>query len=84
MDVLTAIEREHAQSTRTQWSATKRIAFRFCFVYLGLYCVAALLPGGLPIPKVEIPDPFTLWPFRQRPHHVLHRFADGHRDLGRA
>lgn len=65
MDVLTAIEKEPAQSTRIQWSAAKRIAFRFCFVYLGLYCVAALLPGGLPIPKVEIPDPFTLWPFRQ-------------------
>jgi hypothetical protein len=28
-------------------------------------CVAALLPGGLPIPAVDIPDSFTLWPFRQ-------------------
>ena len=65
MNVLTAIETAPAQAATTEWSSPKRIAFRFCFVYFGLYGVAALLPGGLPIPKVEIPDPFTLWPFRQ-------------------
>lgn len=64
MDVLKTFESEHARSAATGWSAAKRIAFRFCFVYFGLYCVAALLPGGLPIPGVHIPDPFTLWPFR--------------------
>jgi hypothetical protein len=65
MNVLTAIESAPAHVAGTEWGAAKRIAFRFCFVYFGLYCVAALLPGGLPIPGVEIPDPFTLWPFRQ-------------------
>jgi len=65
MNVLTALESAPAEIAGKEWSATKRIAFRFCFIYFGLYCVAALLPGGLPIPGVEIPDPFTLWPFRQ-------------------
>jgi len=65
MNVLTALESVSAEIAGKEWSATKRIAFRFCFIYFGLYCVAALLPGGLPIPGVEIPDPFTLWPFRQ-------------------
>lgn len=65
MDVLTAMKSEPAQAAGTEWSAAKRIAFRFCFVYLGLYCLAALLPGGLPIPGIELPDPFTLSPFRQ-------------------
>jgi uncharacterized membrane protein YphA (DoxX/SURF4 family) len=65
MDVLTEIENAPAQAAGAMWGAAKRIAFRFCFVYFGLYCFAALLPGGLPIPGVEIPDPFTLWPFRQ-------------------
>jgi len=64
MDFLTP-EKDPEESTGTEWSATKRIAFRFCFVYFGLYGVAALLPGGLPIPGVEIPDPFTLSPCRQ-------------------
>ena len=37
--------------------------FRFCFVYFGLFCLATQILGGLfPIPKVDIPDPATLWP----------------------
>ena len=60
----TAVESKHACSAGIEWGTLKRIAFRFCFVYFGLYCVAALLPGGLPIPGVDIPDPFTLWPLR--------------------
>ena len=65
MVVLTAIENEPGKSAKAPWSRLKCIAFRFCFVYFGLYCIAALLPGGLPVPGIEIPDPFTLWPFRQ-------------------
>jgi len=65
MNVLPVIESAPVRAAGAEWGAPKRVAFRFCFVYFGLYCVAALLPGGLPIPKVDIPDPFTLWPFRQ-------------------
>jgi hypothetical protein len=32
-------------------------------VYFGLFCLATQILGGLfPIPKVDIPDPATLWP----------------------
>ncbi len=49
-----------------QWSLARRIAFRFCFVYLGLYCLGEQILGGLfPIPNVETPDLATLWPMRQ-------------------
>jgi uncharacterized membrane protein YphA (DoxX/SURF4 family) len=49
-----------------QWSATRRVAFRFCFVYLGLFCLnEQILSGLFPIPKVDFPDLATLWPMRQ-------------------
>ena len=48
------------------WSTPARVAFRFCFVYLGLFCVATQILGALfPIPKVDVPDVSTLWPLRQ-------------------
>jgi hypothetical protein len=48
------------------WSIAWRVAFRFCFVYLGLYSFGTQIFGGLfLIPKVEIPDPGSLWPMRQ-------------------
>jgi len=60
-----ATEVEPVSNTAAQgWSALKRLAFRFCFAYFGLYCFVGMLPGLLPIPKVELPDPLTLWPFR--------------------
>lgn len=65
MDVLTAVENEPTQSVQKRWSAGKRIAFRFCFVYFGLYCAIGLIQAVLVVPKIEVPDPGTLWPFRQ-------------------
>ncbi len=48
------------------WSLTSRVAFRFCFAYFGLFCLATQIFGTLfPIPKVDVPDPGTLWPLRQ-------------------
>jgi uncharacterized membrane protein YphA (DoxX/SURF4 family) len=56
------LERE---SQMTRWSLASRVAFRFCFVYFGLYCLATQILGGLfPIPKVDVPDLATLWPMR--------------------
>src|SRR6202035_4673765 len=47
------------------WSLSTRIAFRFCFVYFGLFCLTTQIFGGLlSIPKVEIPAPASLWPIR--------------------
>lgn len=47
------------------WSVALRVAFRFCFVYLGLFCLSEQILGGLfPIPKVEFPDLASLWPVR--------------------
>ena len=73
-----------AQIARTQpdshvpsWSLSCRVAFRFCFVYFGLFCMSTQIFGGLfPIPKVDIPDPATLWPMRQMifwaADHIFH------------
>jgi hypothetical protein len=49
-----------------QWSLITRVAFRLCFTYFSMFCLATQILGGLfPIPKVDIPDPATLWPARQ-------------------
>ena len=49
-----------------QWSAGKRGAFRFCFVYFTLYCLSNQIIGGMfPIPKVNVPEFGIIWPLRQ-------------------
>ena len=49
-----------------QWGFTSRATFRFCFVYLGLFCITTQILGSLfPIPKVDIPDVSSFWPMRQ-------------------
>jgi len=59
------------------WSLISRVAFRFCFVYFGLFCLSNQTLGGLfPIPNVDVPDPSTFWPVRQitfwTAAHVFH------------
>ncbi len=47
------------------WSRLTRVAFRFCFVYFGLYCFATPLAGGLLLfPNFSFPSLGTLWPMR--------------------
>jgi hypothetical protein len=47
------------------WRPATRSAFRFCFIYFGLFCLSTQIFGGLlTIPKVDIPDPASLWPIR--------------------
>ena len=60
-----------------RWGLARRIAFRFCFVYFGLYCLFGQIFTSLfPIPKLEFPDPAALWPARQivfwTAAHVFH------------
>ena len=48
------------------WNLITRIAFRFCFTYFGLFCLATQILGGLfPITKDGITDLDTRWPMRQ-------------------
>jgi hypothetical protein len=48
------------------WSVGKRIAFRFCFLYFGLYCFYTQISTALiSIPNMEIGDPSAHWPMRQ-------------------
>jgi hypothetical protein len=65
MDVITMVEPAPVQSLRQPWSPLARIAFRFCFVYFGLYCVLTqIILSILIIPKVDWSDPGTLAPIR--------------------
>jgi hypothetical protein len=53
-----------------QWNVSKRLAFRFCFSYLGLYCLTqGMLATLLVIPNFAhalfFPTLITLWPMRQ-------------------
>jgi uncharacterized membrane protein YphA (DoxX/SURF4 family) len=59
-------ESVHRDLPISQWSSATRIAFRFCFVYFGLYCLLTQVSTGLiPLPNVDIPDPSSLPPTRQ-------------------
>jgi uncharacterized membrane protein YphA (DoxX/SURF4 family) len=54
------------EAVAARWSLARLVAFRFCFVYFGLFCLGQQVLGGLfPIPKVELPDLASLWPMRQ-------------------
>lgn len=61
-----------------EWSLTSRVVFRFCFVYLGLFCLTTQIITSLfsPSQGAYIPDPATLWPLRQlifwTAAHILH------------
>jgi hypothetical protein len=70
------VTRTHPAKDRTasqapNWSAATRIAFRFCFVYLGLFCLATQISGSM-IPNLS----FTyrglgrLWPMREATHWI--------------
>jgi hypothetical protein len=66
MDTETQVGQVQQGPQIPHWSLASRVAFRFCFAYFGLFCLATQVFGGLfPIPKLDIPDPATLWPMRQ-------------------
>ena len=51
-----------------QWRLATRVAFRFGFVYFGLYCLLTQISTSLvPLPNVDVPDLSTFWPMR----HVI-------------
>src|SRR5687767_6321377 len=60
---VTASIREDARAP--SWSPATRVAFRFCFVYFGLYSLATQIVGGvLLLPTVYAPALGTIWPMR--------------------
>jgi len=69
-------EAEYPDSS-ARWSLFKRVAFRFCFVYFGLYVfVTQMLSGLLLLPVIDVPEIGTLWPLRPMiawtASHVFH------------
>jgi hypothetical protein len=60
-----------------RWSLANRIAFRFCVVYFGLFCLGTQIITSLLVnPKWDFPDPGALPPLRQiiafAAAHVFH------------
>ena len=65
MATRTQIASVSAVPTAPDWSGATRAAFRFCFVYFGLYGLATQLAGGLLLfPNVSFPSLGTRWPMR--------------------
>ena len=64
-----------------RWSVSTRVAFRFCFVYLGLFCLTTqIVTSLLSAAQGEvIPDGATVWPMRGivlwTAAHVFHTTA---------
>jgi len=57
---------ERVEHAAQPWSVASRAAFRFCFVYFGLFCLNTQIFASLwPLPDVDIRDLATLWPLRQ-------------------
>jgi hypothetical protein len=67
MHTETQTERILDGSPISEWSLAQRVAFRFCFVYFGLYCVSTQIITNLvsQTQGIDIPDPATLWPMRE-------------------
>ena len=49
--------RADREAATPRWSAATRVAFRFCFIYFGLYVLTTQMLGGLIAfrPGVELP-----------------------------
>jgi uncharacterized membrane protein YphA (DoxX/SURF4 family) len=47
------------------WSIARPIAFRFCFVYFILFSLSNQIINSIfVVPKIDVPDPASVWPFR--------------------
>ena len=72
----TLTDQVHPETRPAEWSLPSRAAFRFCFVYFGLYCLSTqIITSFVPVPNFDIPDPSTLWPIRPMvfwtAHHIF-------------
>ncbi len=71
---------ELQQALPEKWNLFTLVAFRFAFVYFILYCLTnQVISELIPIPKLDIPDPGSIWPMRQIVFWVAaHIFHVGH------
>jgi hypothetical protein len=53
------------EAPAAQWRPATRVAFRFSFVYFGLYCLLTQIISGLILfPNYSLPALGVVWPFR--------------------
>ena len=65
MGTLTRTESIRPVGQLEHWGLVQRVAFRFCFLYFGLYCLTTqIVTSFVPLLNVDVPDPSTLWPVR--------------------
>ena len=65
METMTLVESAPAQAVDQPWNLLTRIAFRFCVVYFGLFCLLTqIINSVLVIPVPSTPDWGTLPPIR--------------------
>ncbi|HLY40164.1 MAG TPA: hypothetical protein VKR52_03080 [Terracidiphilus sp.] len=63
MNAVTQVAPAPVESTVQRWSLVSRIGFRFCVVYLGLFCFSnQIVQGIFPIPKIDQPEFDSLRP----------------------
>jgi len=70
MGIQTQIDEVRQPSQVAHWNLAKRVSFRFCFTYLGLFCIfteilGEILGGLFPLPNFFFPPLATMWPMRQ-------------------
>ncbi len=64
-DTLLRLPPVEEQTPALRWSFATRVAFRFFFLYFGLYCLGTqVIRGLMPWSDLEAPDPATHWPVR--------------------
>jgi hypothetical protein len=57
---------ELRQTSNAPWNLAERVSFRFCFTYLGLFCITTQILGDLlRLPTFFFPPLATIWPMRQ-------------------
>jgi uncharacterized membrane protein YphA (DoxX/SURF4 family) len=63
----TVIDQPHTEAVTPPWSLTTRIAFRFCVVYFGLYCLSTqIITSFLSLPDIGwLSDPSIVPPWRE-------------------
>jgi uncharacterized membrane protein YphA (DoxX/SURF4 family) len=59
------MEPARGDSQVQEWSVATRVAFRFCFVYFGLYCFfTQIFDGLIPVANVDVPELSSFWPMQ--------------------
>ncbi|MGB7135963.1 MAG: hypothetical protein WBD46_11785, partial [Acidobacteriaceae bacterium] len=73
----TALGPAPAAAALQPWTLSTLIAFRFCFVYFGLYCLSTqIITSLLANPLIDFPDPSGIPPWREivtfTASHIFH------------